>query len=177
MKLLQYLVLLGSCISANFTFAAQASDQQVQQLLKVMNIDQLLQETMQQIRPQLDQQAYQIIQMTVKKEQLSPQEQIVANELADKMYAQSQKTVSWEQIKPLYLKIYKDVFNADEVQAQIDFYSSAIGQSILKKSPQVAQETMKIMNAQLSKTLQNTEQDFKDINKKLAELKKAANTP
>jgi hypothetical protein len=142
-----------------------------------MNIDQLLQETMQQIRPQLDQQAYQIIKMSVNKEQLSPQEQIVANELADKMYAQSQKTVSWEQIKPLYLKIYKDVFNAEEVQAQIDFYSSAVGQSILKKSPQIAQETMKMMNTQLSNILQNTEQDFKEINKKLAELKKAANTP
>ncbi|ENV91449.1 hypothetical protein F938_03443 [Acinetobacter bereziniae LMG 1003 = CIP 70.12] len=177
MKLLQHLVLLGSCLTANFAFAAQASDQQVQQLLKVMNIDQLLQETMQQIRPQLDQQAYQIIKMSVNKEQLSPQEQIVANELADKMYAQSQKTVSWEQIKPLYLKIYKDVFNAEEVQAQIDFYSSAVGQSILKKSPQIAQETMKMMNTQLSNTLQNTEQDFKEINKKLAELKKAANTP
>ncbi|WP_151811101.1 DUF2059 domain-containing protein [Acinetobacter bereziniae] len=177
MKLLQHLVLLGSCLTANFAFAAQASDQQVQQLLKVMNIDQLLQETMQQIRPQLDQQAYQIIKTSVNKEQLSPQEQIVANELADKMYAQSQKTVSWEQIKPLYLKIYKDVFNAEEVQAQIDFYSSAVGQSILKKSPQIAQETMKMMNTQLSNTLQNTEQDFKEINKKLAELKKAANTP
>ncbi|WP_373350525.1 DUF2059 domain-containing protein [Acinetobacter bereziniae] len=177
MKLLQHLVLLGSCLTANFAFAVQASDQQVQQLLKVMNIDQLLQETMQQIRPQLDQQAYQIIKMSVNKEQLSPQEQIVADELADKMYAQSQKTVSWEQIKPLYLKIYKDVFNAEEVQAQIDFYSSAVGQSILKKSPQIAQETMKMMNTQLSNTLQNTEQDFKEINKKLAELKKAANTP
>ncbi|MDQ9820350.1 DUF2059 domain-containing protein [Acinetobacter bereziniae] len=177
MKLLQHLVLLGSCLTANFAFAAQASDQQAQQLLKVMNIDQLLQETMQQIRPQLDQQAYQIIKMSVNKEQLSPQEQIVANELADKMYAQSQKTVSWEQIKPLYLKIYKDVFNAEEVQAQIDFYSSAVGQSILKKSPQIAQETMKMMNTQLSNILQNTEQDFKEINKKLAELKKAANTP
>jgi uncharacterized protein YdhG (YjbR/CyaY superfamily) len=73
----------------NFAFAAPASDQQVQQLLKVMNIDELLQETIQQIRPQLDQQAYQIIQMTVKKDQLKPQEQIVANELADKMYEQS----------------------------------------------------------------------------------------
>lgn len=177
MKLLQHLVLLGSCLTANFAFAAQASDQQVQQLLKVMNIDQLLQETMQQIRPQLDQQAYQIIKMSVNKEQLSPQEQIVANELADKMYAQSQKTVSWEQIKPLYFKIYKDVFNAEEVLAQIDFYSSAVGQSILKKSPQIAQETMKMMNTQLSNILQNTEQDFKEINKKLAELKKAANTP
>jgi hypothetical protein len=52
-----------------------------------------------------------------------------------------------------------------------------VGQSILKKSPQIAQETMKMMNTQLSNILQNTEQDFKEINKKLAELKKAANTP
>lgn len=67
MKLLQHLLLASACISTNFAFAAPASDQQVQQLLKVMNIDELLQETIQQIRPQLDQQAYQIIQMTVKK--------------------------------------------------------------------------------------------------------------
>lgn len=91
MKLLQHLLLASACISTNFAFAAPASDQQVQQLLKVMNIDELLQETIQQIRPQLDQQAYQIIQMTVKKDQLNPQEQIVANELADKMYEQSKK--------------------------------------------------------------------------------------
>jgi uncharacterized protein len=174
MKLFQQLVVIGSCLTANFAFAAQASDQQVQQLLKIMNIDELLQETVQQIRPQLDQQAYQIIQMAVKKQQLNPQEQIVANELADKMYAQSQKTVSWQQIKPLYLKIYKDVYSAEEVQAQIDFYSSAVGQSILKKSPQVAQETMKIMNTQLLNSVQAAEQDFKDIQKKLDELKKAA---
>ena len=57
MKLLQHLLFASACISTNFAFAAPASDQQVQQLLKVMNIDELLQETIQQIRPQLDQQA------------------------------------------------------------------------------------------------------------------------
>ena len=174
MKLLQHLLLASACISTNFAFAAPASDQQVQQLLKVMNIDELLQETIQQIRPQLDQQAYQIIQMTVKKDQLNPQEQIVANELADKMYEQSKNTVAWNQIKPVYLKIYKDIYSAEEVQAQINFYSSPMGQSILAKAPLATQESMKIINSRLTKNMQATEADFKDIQQKIKALQKAA---
>lgn len=167
-------MLIGSCLTTNLAFAAPATDQQVQQLLTVMNLDTLLQETIQKIRPQLDQQAYQIVKMTVKKDQLNPQEQIVANELSDKLYVQSQKTVSWDQMKPLYQKIYKEVYSAEEVQAQIDFYSSAVGQSILKKTPQIAQETMAIMNTKLMSSMQTTAEDFKEINKKLEVLKKAA---
>ncbi|RZG86373.1 DUF2059 domain-containing protein [Acinetobacter sp. WCHAc060033] len=174
MKLFPQLLLISSCLTANLTFAAPASDQQIQQLLNVMNLDTLLQETIQKIRPQLDQQAYQIVKMTVKKDQLNPQEQIVANELSDKLYAQSQKTVSWDQMKPLYQKIYKEVYSAEEIQAQIDFYSSTVGQSILKKTPQVAQETMALMNTKLMSSMQTTAADFKEINKKLDTLKKAA---
>ena len=174
MKLFQKLILVTSCLTANLAFATPATDQQVQKLLSVMNLDILLQETIQKIRPQLDQQAYQIVKMEVKKDQLNPQEQIVANELSDKLYAQSQKTVSWDQMKPLYQKIYKDVYSAEEVQAQIDFYSSAVGQSILNKTPQIAQETMALMNTKLMSSMQTTADDFKEINKKLDTLKKAA---
>jgi len=174
MKLFQHLLIIMSSVVSSIAFAAPASDQQVQQLLKVMNIDEILTQTMQQIRPQLDQQAYEIVKMTVKKDQLNPQEQIIANELADKIFEQSKKTVAWDQIKPLYLKIYKEVYNADEVQAQINFYSSPIGQSILKKTPQITQESMKIVNTQLMSSIQTTMNDFKEIDKKLDALKKAA---
>lgn len=176
MKILTPLLLISTCFTANFTYAAPASDQKIQQLLEVMNLDKLLQETMQQIRPQLDQQSYQIVKMTVKKEQLTPQEQIVANELSDKLYAQSKSFVSWDKMKPLYLKIYKEVYDADEIQAQIDFYSSPVGRSILNKSPQVAQATMKIVNTQLMSSMETNVNDLQDIQKKLNELKKAANT-
>ena len=174
MKLIPQLVLIASCFTVNIAIAAPASDQQVQQFLKVMNLDTLMQETIQKIRPQLDQQAYQIVKMTVKKDQLSPQEQVVANELSDKLYAQSLKTVSWEQMKPIYQKIYKEVYSAEEVQAQIDFYSTPVGQSILKKTPQVAQETMAIMNTKLMSSMQTTVDDFKEINRKLDALNKAS---
>jgi len=173
MKLFQQLLILGLCFTTNVALAAPASDQQVQQLLKVMSIDKILNDTIQQIRPQLDQQAYQIVKMMVKKDQLSPQEQIIANELSDKLYAQSKKIISWDQMKPLYQKIYKEVYDADEVKALIEFYSSAVGQSILKKTPLVAQETMTITSSRLMSSMQTTETDFKEFNQKLASLKKA----
>ncbi|WP_445116572.1 DUF2059 domain-containing protein [Acinetobacter sp. WZC-1] len=159
-----------SCIA----MAAPPSDQAIEKLMQVMNMNQLLQETMQQIRPQMDQQAYAIVQNIVKHEQLTPQEQVIANQLANKLFEQSKQAVSWQQMQPVWQKIYKQAYTAEEVQAQIDFYSSAIGQSILKKTPLVAQESMKIMNTRMAATMQSAEKDFQEINKQLAELKKKA---
>ena len=107
-------------------------------------------------------------------EKLSPQEQIVANELSDKLYQQSLKSIAWEQMQPIYQKIYKDVYSAEEVQAQINFYSSPMGQSILAKAPLATQESMKIINSRLTKNMQATEADFKDIQQKIKALQKAA---
>lgn len=156
------------------SFAAAPTQQHVDQLLKVMNIDAVLQETLKQIRPQMDQQAYLTVQTWVKHQQLNPQEQLVANELADKIYQQSLKMLSWEVMKPMYQQIYQQVYTTEEIQAQIDFYNSPIGRSILKKSPQVAQESMKIVNMRLAEILKTSEHDFKQINTKLEQLKQAA---
>lgn len=175
MKIIKYLICGLICCSANLSFAAQASSQDVDKLINVMNLNQLIQDTLKQIRPQLDQQAYTIVQSIVKHENLSPQEQVIANQLADKLYVQSQKMLAWDKLKPVYSKIYSNVFNAEEIKAQIDFYSSPIGQSILQKTPLVAQESMKIMNDQLFSVMQTTQQDFADIDKQLRELKKQAN--
>ena len=174
MKFLQPLLIGSIFLMNSFCFAAPASDQQVQQLLKIMNLNQLMQNTIQQIRPQLDQQAYVTIQSVVGHEELSPQEQIVANELSDKLYQQSLRSISWEQMQPIYQKIYKDVYSSEEIQAQINFYSSPVGQSILAKAPLATQESMKIINSRLTKNMQATEADFKDIQQKIKALQKAA---
>ena len=173
-KFLQPLLIGSIFLMNSFCFAAPASNQQIQQLLKVMNLNQLMQNTIQQIRPQLDQQAYVTIQSVVGHEELSPQEQIVANELSDKLYQQSLRSISWEQMQPIYQKIYKDVYSSEEIQAQINFYSSPVGQSILAKAPLATQESMKIINSRLANNMQATEADFKDIKQKIEALQKAA---
>lgn len=152
------------------TYAQQPTNQQVNQLMQVMNVEQLLQETIKQLKPQFDQQANTVVKSIVKKEHLSTEEQQVANEFANQLYQYTLKAIAWNNIKPVYEKIYKNVYNADEVQAQIDFYSTPVGQSILKKTPQVTEESMKLVNHQLMETLQNSEQDFLKMNQKLATL-------
>lgn len=172
----KYLLGLSSLVfCSTISLANPPTDRAVEQLLKTMDMNTILQETVKQIRPQLDQQAYITVQNIVKRDQLSPQEQIVANELADELYKQSRNSVAWENIKPIYQKIYKDVYTADEVKAQIDFYSSPAGQSILKKSPLVAQESMKMINFKLAQTLKTSEEELKVISLKIEALKKAAN--
>lgn len=173
-NLKKYLMISSFIFSSSIAVAAAPTEQSVDQLLKIMNMEPILQETLKQIRPQLDQQAYITVKSLVKRDQLNPQEQIIANELADKLYAHTQKSMSWEVIKPIYSQIYKDVFSTEEIQAQIDFYSSSAGQSILKKTPLVAQKTMRITNERLKDTLQSTITDFSDVQKKLKALKKAA---
>ncbi|WP_179998655.1 DUF2059 domain-containing protein [Acinetobacter sp. YH12239] len=172
MKILRTLFLSGCIICSPAVMAAQASDQQIEKLIQVLNLDQLLQSTLKQIRPQIDQQAYSIVKNIVKTEKLTPQQQVIANELADKIHQENIKQTSWEKLKPIYLKIYKDVYDAQEVQAQIDFYSSPTGQSILNKGPLVAQESMKILNQQLAGSLQSTEKNFAEVQKKLEQLQK-----
>lgn len=174
MKIKTALSLSLITLCSQHLYAAQATEQSVNQLIKVMNIDSILQQTLKQIRPQMDQQAYMTVKSIVKHEQLNPQEQIVANQLADKMYEQSVKILSWEQMKPMYQQIYKTVYSAEEVEAQIDFYSSTVGQAILQKSPLVAQESMKIVNGRLGEIMKSSEKDFKEIQSKLDQLKTAA---
>ena len=49
-----------------------------------------------------------------------------------------------------------------------------MGQSILAKAPLATQESMKIINSRLTKNMQATEADFKDIQQKIKALQKAA---
>lgn len=58
-----------------------------------------------------------------------------------------EKYSSWNNIRPIYIKVYQDIFTSEEVQAQIDFYSTPIGQSILKNHLKLlAQRVMLLEN-------------------------------
>ena len=171
MSLLKKIGIGSLCIFAITTHAQQPTEQQVTKLIQVMNVEQLLQETVQQLKPQFDQQANSVVKSIVKKEQLSPEQQKIADEFAEHLFQYTLNAIAWDKMKPIYEKIYKDIYNEKEVQAQIDFYSSAIGQAILKKTPLVAEESMKLVNQQLMSTLQNSEKEFMEINKKLSTLK------
>lgn len=50
--------------------------------------------------------------------------------------------VSWAKLKPMTMDVYMRQFTEAEISAMLAFYQTDEGQSILKKMPQVTQESM-----------------------------------
>ncbi len=55
--------------------------------------------------------------------------------------------MSWDAIKGDFVKIYADVFSAEELQGMIDFFKGPVGQKFIGKQPQVQAAVMQRMQS------------------------------
>lgn len=163
--------LFVSTLISTHLYAAPASPQQIKQLMEITHIEKIGQETMQQLQPVFQQQADSMVKNYLNKETLNQKEQNIANEIAAKLYQSAQQAIDWKKIQPILATIYAEVFTAQEIQAQINFYSTTEGQSILQKSPLVTKKALELTTTQLMQSMQTAETNFTEINKKLKNLK------
>lgn len=164
------IIALGILLTCPMSFAQSASAEQVEKLFTVTQVESFAEQTLLQLKPQLQQQAEIAIQYRLQKSELNPQEQAIARQLAEQMYQTSLDSMSWSTLKPLYIKAYQDTFSTQEIQAQIKFYESEVGQSILKKSPALALRMSQITNQRLAELLKQAGQDFAPIEQQLKQL-------
>jgi len=68
--------------------------------------------------------------------------------------------LSWDELQPLYRDLYAQTFDADEVQAMIDFYASPAGQSMAQKMPVLMQNAMQAVQAKLIPFLQELQREL-----------------
>jgi len=147
---------------SHLVHAAPPTLAQIDELLAVTRV----RESIANMLPQLQASHQQMIQQLMAGRELSEQQQ----RQLDKMMATSMKTVaeilSWEQLQPLYRDLYAQTFDAEEVQAIIDFYASPIGQSMVQKMPLLMQNAMQAVQEKLIPFLQdlqrNIEQTYSD---------------
>jgi len=159
-RLLLTAALLLGC--GNLVHAAPPTQSQIDELLKVTRV----RESIANMLPHLQASHQQMIQQLMAGRELSEQQQ----QQLDKMMATAMKTVaellSWEQLQPLYRDLYAQTFDAEEVQAMIDFYASPTGQSMVQKMPLLMQNAMQAVQERLIPFLQelqhNIEQAYSD---------------
>lgn len=53
--------------------------------------------------------------------------------------------LAWEQLEPLYLEVYRDLFDAEEVDALIEFFTSPAGRAYVAKQPQISRRTSTLL--------------------------------
>lgn len=145
------LCLLATAASAQ----APASDAQLDKLLQLMRAKQ----TLDAMLPQVEAMQRQAVQQASAGKPLTPEQQATLERLLDKSMGSIRRALSWEKMEPLYRDIYRQTFNAEDIDAMIGFYGSPAGQKLLDKMPQLMQNTMSGVQKMLTPMLEEMERD------------------
>ena len=155
-KLLTVLLLSFSPLLALATPASEAS---IVTFLKVTKAESLIESVYASMEPAMRQT---IAQATAGKPLNDQQKKVL--ELAPKrLSAVLRAELSWEKMQPLYIAIYRENFDQNEIDALIAFYSSPIGQSFVSKMPIITQRAMVSMQTFMQNVTPKIEAAMREI--------------
>ena len=80
------------------------------------------------------------------------------NAYASKIAQELKKEMSWDKLKGQYIKLYSDIFTQEEIDAQLAFYDSPAGRSIIEKIPVLTQKSMALGQQTMAPMMQRLQQ-------------------
>lgn len=128
--------------------SAQASEADVDRLLKVMDLQSMMDGMLKQMSA-----SQEAMVADAFGKDLSDAERGRMQDVLAKTNALTLKHLSWTALEPIMRRVYARVFSKQEVDAMIAFYSSPEGSSILKKSPQAMALSMQEMQPLIRDTM------------------------
>lgn len=133
-----------SCASTS-AWSAPPSDQSIESLLAITNSEKLIDKT------GTDMEKYILagVQAGLNGRQPSAREQEFIDKVARESAAVIREEMNWAAMRPLMVKIYRDTFTQEEVDAQINFYRSPAGASVVAKMPAVMDASMVAMQQRM----------------------------
>lgn len=154
-------------LGAPHAHAAAPTDAQIDRLLEVMRARQ----TLDAMLPQIEASQQQMVaQMTADQPMTDEQRALLQRILARGMQG-VREVLTWEKLAPMYRDIYRQTFEAQDMDAMIRFYGSAPGQRVLDRMPQLMQHTMAAMQTLLVPMMQQMQRDI------AAEVQQAQQAP
>ncbi|MGD0000165.1 MAG: DUF2059 domain-containing protein [Bryobacteraceae bacterium] len=106
----------------------------IDEMLQLTHADQIMKQTLEQMK------SMQIEQM--KKTDMPAEARAQSEEIQQKMMALVADRMSYEKVKPMYVQLYAEIFNEEEIDGIIGFYKSPAGKAMLEKMPLLMQRMM-----------------------------------
>lgn len=132
---------LMACVSLS-AYATPAKPATVQQLITETKMEQLIEQTLQQMKPIADQQILQEAKNTLGTQQLNAQQLNIVKQMQQLSWEQINLSNNWKSIQDLMVKVYQKHFTEEELQATLKFYQSPEGRSMMQKMPIMMQDVM-----------------------------------
>jgi hypothetical protein len=162
--------LLCSCLLSATALAATPTPASVEKLLAASGAEKLIGSMQQQIDGYLKQ----AMAQATAGQTLPPEAQAFADRFREKMVANIQEEISWEKMKDLYIQIYSESFDQEEIDGLTTFYESPVGQSFTAKMPLVMQKTMGLMQQRMGPMMQKMQQSLHEAMAEVEAMKKSA---
>ncbi|RQO57254.1 hypothetical protein DBR47_15600 [Paucibacter sp. KBW04] len=135
MRILFALAILFAALNAN---AAPASQESIEKLLVATKSESLLDS----MYGGIEQSMRQTMRQAVIGKQLSSEQQRVLDAVPPKFVAIVREDMNWQKMKPLYVQLYQETFDQEEIDGLLAFYASPTGQAFVNKMPVVMQKSV-----------------------------------
>ncbi|WP_151710280.1 DUF2059 domain-containing protein [Acinetobacter brisouii] len=162
---------IGLMSCAVTAFASPAQPKSVDELLKLANIDQTIQNSINNMQPYYYQQGVTIVKDYTQHTTLNQQELNAASQLSQLMLGTTRNILTQSNFHDVMQKIYAQQFSEQEVQAYIRFLKTPEGQAINRKTPALIAETSKQM-AQISTSVMQQPQMKQQLQVQVANILK-----
>ena len=134
------LLIVAGAFAAPAALATEPSDAQVDRLIEVMDMQRMLDEMFAQMDIVGKQMGERMLG-----EEATPEQRAAMQDAMARQQASMRKLMSWENVGPVYRKVYRRLFTAEEIDAMIAFYGSEAGRGIMRKMPQAMELAMQEM--------------------------------
>ena len=158
----------------SFPFAAayeqRASEASVTKLLEVMQVRQQMAGVMGQVKTMMRTQMQRGIEQAAGKDP-DPEVQKLLEDFMDEVADIVTAELDSPQMIADFAKAYASVYSEDEVQAQIQFYSTPVGQKVIARGPELMQATIVLMQQRMPAMEAKLAVVMKEFQAKVLELK------
>ena len=165
----KFLTLIFAFCLSTATYAAPPTPESVDKLLKLMQMEKMLDA----VRPQIDSIMKSSMEQATQGKTASPEEQKILDNFRAKAVAITQNELTMEKMKPMYVDIYTKNFTQSDIDGLIAFYESPAGKAYIEKMPAVMQSLMADMPKRLNPMMQEIQKAAAEMKKELADLKKS----
>lgn len=159
------LALLALWIATSVS-AAPATQESVERLLAASRAESL----MDSMYGHMEEMMRQGMKQASAGQSLGPEQQRMLDTMPARFVVLMREEMSWQKLKPLYVQLYRDTFEQEEIDGLLAFYAGPVGQAYLDKMPVVMQKSMALSQSLMESVLPRMMAAVKDA---MAEAKAA----
>lgn len=162
-----YIIGFALICSVLVTQAAPPSDQSIDKLIEVMQVQKMVD----QVLTQMDSAMQAGMTQGLQGRTLNAAQKAKMSEYQAKLSAMIRGELTLAKTKDIYVQVYRETFTQDEINAIIAFYGSPGGKAMVEKLPVAMQKAGGLMQARMAPISQKVQAMMEQLQKELEKAK------